>query len=176
MIFCNIGCSKKKTTINFGKRALRRLQFLPNFGNTYLLFKNNNKIKEKCSKKCMCGVSITNRIESNANQMNEQNLINLKWAMIKVMCLFFLLFRSIITIDKIIKLSPILYAIYIANFKCICIRNCQSEYYADDTALYSATETTNKSIKYVQCALQSIDKFMNKWKMKINAAKTQFII
>lgn len=71
-------------------------------------------------------------------------------------------------------LSPILYAIYIADFKGI--RDCQSAYYADDTALYSATKTTNRSIKNVQRALQSIDKYMNKWKIKINANKTQFII
>lgn len=71
-------------------------------------------------------------------------------------------------------LSPILYATYIANFKGI--KDCQSAYYADDTALYSATKTTNKSIKNVQRSLQSIDKFMTKWKIRINAAKTQFII
>lgn len=71
-------------------------------------------------------------------------------------------------------LSPMLYAIYIADFKCI--KECQTAYYADDTALYSATKTTNKSIKNVQRALHSIDKYMTKWKIKINAAKTQFII
>lgn len=71
-------------------------------------------------------------------------------------------------------LSPLLYAIYIADFKCS--RECQTAYYADDTALYSATKTTNKSIKNVQRALLSIDKFATKWKIQINAAKTQFVI
>lgn len=37
-------------------------------------------------------------------------------------------------------------------------------------------ETTNKSIKNVQHALQSIDKYTTKSKIKLNAAKTQFII
>lgn len=49
-------------------------------------------------------------------------------------------------------------------------------YYADDTTLYSATKKTNKPIKNVQKAMETIDEFLIKWKIKINAAKAQFII
>lgn len=71
------------------------------------------------------------------------------------------------------SLSPTLYSIYINDYRCI--NRCDIAYYADDTALYSATKTTNKAIKNVQHGLQSIEKFMMKWKIQINAAKTQFI-
>lgn len=53
-------------------------------------------------------------------------------------------------------LSPTLYAIYTSDYRC-----------------ESATKTTNKSIKNIQCALQPIEKFMSKWKIKLNASKTQ---
>lgn len=71
-------------------------------------------------------------------------------------------------------LSPTLYAIYTSDYRCL--NRCESAYYADDTALYSATRTTNRSIKNIQCTLQSIEKFMSKWKIKLNASKTQYII
>lgn len=71
-------------------------------------------------------------------------------------------------------LSPTLYSIYIADFKCPAC--CQSAYYADDTALLSATKTTNKSIKNVQKAMEAIEIFSTRWKIKINATKTNFII
>lgn len=72
------------------------------------------------------------------------------------------------------SLSPTLYAVYTSDYRCI--NRCKDAYFADDTALYSATKTTNKSIRNVQSGLQSIEKYMAKWKIQINANKTQFII
>lgn len=71
-------------------------------------------------------------------------------------------------------LSPLLYTLFISDFKGA--KKCLNAYYADDTAICSATKTTNRSIRNVQAELNRIEKYLTSWKIKINAEKTQFII
>lgn len=71
-------------------------------------------------------------------------------------------------------ISPILYALYIADFPTI--NKIETALYADDTALYTAAKQSNTIIKRLNEALQSIQIYLQKWKIKINASKTQAIL
>lgn len=71
-------------------------------------------------------------------------------------------------------LSPILYSIYISDLKLpACV---ESALYADDTGIYAAANRSNTIVKSLQRALNNIDNYFKKWRIKINASKTQAII
>lgn len=71
-------------------------------------------------------------------------------------------------------LSPILYSIYVSDLK---LNRCtDTACYADDTAVYASANRTTTIYKRLQRALVRIEKFYDKWKIKINPAKTQAII
>lgn len=71
-------------------------------------------------------------------------------------------------------LSPILYSIYTSD---ITIRsNFQSAFYADDSAFICSGKVSNAIIKRMQLTLSTIQKYFDKWKIKVNDGKTQAII
>lgn len=71
-------------------------------------------------------------------------------------------------------LSPILYSIYVSDLKLD--RFTDSACYADDTAAYTSANRTITICKRLQRSLSRIEKYYDKWKIKINPAKTQAII
>lgn len=71
-------------------------------------------------------------------------------------------------------LSPILYSLYISDFKTP--RNCNVSFYADDTGLMAVAKHTKTIIKRLHDGLKSCDKYMQKWKIQLNTSKTQAIL
>lgn len=71
-------------------------------------------------------------------------------------------------------LSPLLYAIYTSDFKTP--QNCEIGLYADDTAIISEAKQSNTIIKRLEKALSRINEYFTKWRIKINAEKTQAIL
>lgn len=71
-------------------------------------------------------------------------------------------------------LSPLLYAIFTSDLKNP--QNCELGLYADDTAILSAAKQSNTIIKRLEKALHRINDYFTKWRIKINADKTQAII
>lgn len=49
-------------------------------------------------------------------------------------------------------------------------------YYADDTGMMAVAKQTKTIINRLQRGLQSCDRYLKKWKLQLNAAKTQAII
>lgn len=71
-------------------------------------------------------------------------------------------------------LSPLLYSIYISDFSppsYMC-----TAYYADDTALISSSKLTKALLTKMEKGFTACNKYFRKWKIKINANKTQAII
>ena len=71
-------------------------------------------------------------------------------------------------------LSPVLFNVYIADFKLV--KNINFAQYADDSAVILEGKSSNKIIKNMRLALLSAKKYFHKWKIKINETKTQAII
>lgn len=71
-------------------------------------------------------------------------------------------------------LSPLLYCIYVSDLKFL--NHTHSAGYADDTAIYVSANRTTTICKNLQKSLIKTEKFFDKWKIKINALKTQAII
>lgn len=71
-------------------------------------------------------------------------------------------------------ISPLLYAVYTSDLKIP--SNCESGYYADDTAILSSAKQSNTVVKNLSNALSKIHKYFIKWKIKINCEKTQAIL
>lgn len=71
-------------------------------------------------------------------------------------------------------ISPLLYAVYTSDLKIP--SNCESGYYADDTAILSSAKQSNTVVKNLSNALLKIHKYFIKWKIKINCEKTQAIL
>lgn len=71
-------------------------------------------------------------------------------------------------------LSPILYNIFIADFPPI--KDVQSAFYADDTAIFASANRTKTICSRLQKAVNVIGDYFAKWKIKINSAKTQAIV
>lgn len=70
-------------------------------------------------------------------------------------------------------LSPILYSIYVSDLKLN--RHSNSACYADDTAIYASANRTKTICTRLQGTLRRVEKFCNKWKIKINPTKTQAV-
>lgn len=71
-------------------------------------------------------------------------------------------------------LSPLLYTIFTSDFKCS--GQLKVAYYADDTALITKAKLTSALIKRMENSLSLYNKYLLKWKIKINIDKTQAII
>lgn len=71
-------------------------------------------------------------------------------------------------------LSPLLYSIFISDFKKP--KCCDVGYYADDTCFLCSGKLTKAIIKRLQKSLQAIQKYLRKWKIKLNQEKTEAII
>lgn len=71
-------------------------------------------------------------------------------------------------------LSPILYSLFVSDYKKL--KSCKMAYYADDTGLMAVAKHTQTIINRLQQGLQSCDRYLKKWKLQLNAAKTQAII
>lgn len=71
-------------------------------------------------------------------------------------------------------LSPILYNIYTRDM----LENihCRHSVFADDTALWATHKNMNILQRNIQQALLTIQDFCNKWRIKLNADKTQTIL
>lgn len=70
-------------------------------------------------------------------------------------------------------LGPLLYNIYTADFPQL--PNCESAIYADDTAIFSSDVLSFCIETNLQSALNILDSYYTKWKIQINASKTQAI-
>ena len=71
-------------------------------------------------------------------------------------------------------LSPLLYALYISDFKRP--KHCKVAFYADDTALMVDGKLTQSIIRKLQKGLRTCDKYLRKWKIQLNASKSQAMI
>lgn len=70
-------------------------------------------------------------------------------------------------------LSPHLFSFYIADL--YLPSDTMTAFYADDTAILASANRGNTIIRKLQMGLNAISDFMNMWKIKINAGKTQFV-
>jgi len=70
-------------------------------------------------------------------------------------------------------IGPILYIIYCSDLPYL--NDCKYAMYADDLAIFSSHEFSHVIQTNLQCALFKIDDYFKKWKIKINASKTQTI-
>lgn len=71
-------------------------------------------------------------------------------------------------------LSPILFSIFTSDFKPN--KEADVAYYADDTALISASKLTSALMKKMEQSIKVCSRYFKKWKIKINHLKTQCII
>lgn len=71
-------------------------------------------------------------------------------------------------------LSPILYAIYTSDIKIP--KETETAFFADDTGLYTAAKSSNTIVRRLQKALDKIQIYFRKWRIKINGGKTQAIL
>lgn len=71
-------------------------------------------------------------------------------------------------------ISPLLYSIFISDFKKP--KYCEIAYYADDTSLLCSGKQTKTIIKKLQMSLHAVQKYLKKWKIKLNDGKTQAIL
>lgn len=66
------------------------------------------------------------------------------------------------------------YSLFISDFKKP--KNCEVSFYADDTGLMSSAKHTKTIINKLHSGLKSCNKFFRKWKIRLNASKTQAIV
>lgn len=71
------------------------------------------------------------------------------------------------------SLSPTLYSIYVSDLKLP--KNINISIFADDTAISANASQTKTVLKRLQSALGKVEQYFSKWKIKINATKTQAI-
>lgn len=71
-------------------------------------------------------------------------------------------------------LSPTLFSLFISDLRIA--KSINTAFYADDTALYFSANRTKTIINHLQNALDEINEYSRKWRIKINAAKTQAIV
>lgn len=71
-------------------------------------------------------------------------------------------------------ISPILYSLFISDLPSP--KSTELALYADDTAAYTSSKQSNVIIKRLAQALEDLEKYFIKWKIKINANKTQAIL
>lgn len=71
-------------------------------------------------------------------------------------------------------LSPLLYSIYTSDFSPPSYL--KTAYYADDTALITSSKLTKALLKKMEKGFSACNKYLYKWKIKINPNKTQAII
>lgn len=71
-------------------------------------------------------------------------------------------------------LSPTLYNLYTSDLK-FPINGCELALFADDTAIYTSAKNPNKIIKKLIESADYLTSYCNKWKIKLNTAKTQAV-
>lgn len=71
-------------------------------------------------------------------------------------------------------LSPLLYCLYVADLKLP--RNIETACFADDTAIFASANRTKTTCSDLQKALLKVEEYSQRWKIKINAEKTQAIV
>lgn len=71
-------------------------------------------------------------------------------------------------------ISPILYSLFISDLPKP--KSTELALYADDTAAYTSSKQSNVIIKRLAQALNDLEKYFIKWKIKINTNKTQAIL
>src|SRR4051812_27857737 len=71
-------------------------------------------------------------------------------------------------------LSPLLYLIYVNDVPILPQNNCRGGQFADDLSLWTSDSSTRVVGLRLQRALNEIEKWCSKWRIKINVAKTQF--
>lgn len=71
-------------------------------------------------------------------------------------------------------ISPVLYALFVADMPSL--NNTKLALYADDTAIYTAAKRSNIIVNRLNSSLIALHHYFIKWKIKVNATKTQAII
>lgn len=71
-------------------------------------------------------------------------------------------------------LSPSLYNIYTSDVPTL--ENCVTAFYADDTAILSASEYWTDTSEYLTTAAHTLHAYYEKWKINLNTGKTQALL
>src|SRR5699024_9563041 len=72
-------------------------------------------------------------------------------------------------------LSPLLYIIYTHDFPVSDTTNTKTRMFADDTAIWSSHRTPERARNEVQIQLNNVESWMNKWRIKANPTKSQYL-
>ena len=72
-------------------------------------------------------------------------------------------------------LSPLLYILYVNDIPSVSHLNCSISQFADDIALWSSSSNSQNSTNYLKKALNEIETWCNKWRIKINPQKSQLV-
>ena len=72
-------------------------------------------------------------------------------------------------------LSPIIYIIYVNDYPEDIERNCSLSQFADDTAIWTTTYTKSKAIRNMQEALNSLEGWCRRWRVKLNGEKSNLL-
>ena len=72
-------------------------------------------------------------------------------------------------------LSPILFLIYVNDLPIPDHKDCRGGQFADDISLWATARTKPATYLKIQRALDNIQRWCSKWRIKINVAKTQLI-
>ena len=73
-------------------------------------------------------------------------------------------------------LSPLIYLVYVNDFPEEIKDFCATSQFADDTALYASAYTQGYAIRKVQSGLNLLEGWCRRWRVKLNAAKSQLVI
>ena len=74
------------------------------------------------------------------------------------------------------KLGPVLYNIYIGDMPSVKTWGCNIIQYADDTIIYTSSQSPKIAAKNLQKAIDGTSLFFDKWGIKINEEKSEVIV
>ena len=72
-------------------------------------------------------------------------------------------------------LSPLLYLIYVNDLPVQPTSNCRAAQFADDVSLWTTNSSKKVTFLRLQRALDEVQKWCSKWRIKLNVAKTQLV-
>ena len=72
-------------------------------------------------------------------------------------------------------LSPLIYIIYVNDYPESIQDNCSLSQFADDTALWTTTYTRNKAITNLQGALNRLEGWCRRWRVRLNGEKSNLL-
>lgn len=73
-------------------------------------------------------------------------------------------------------LSPLLYSVYSHDFPVTVPNNTKTRFFADDTAVWTMQRTSEAASQEIQRALDNIQRWTTRWRIKLNPAKSTAIL